>query len=414
MAMDTGGVMGASGGAAFANGPAISNYKGVMLCDRPSADIGSSKPAPFNSAVVPPTQLGLNPPKKVNVYSSQHKPKGTAAREPCRTPRRFCAKRRARRASVSRASVSRALPALTGRPSRARYATDTNSVLYKHKQYLAHLQKDIKLQKAEEAAMENESEEKRKRFVERSAQLRDAIRAGLLATGDAYAEAAEAQNAAAEQETPAPAPSPPADEEPVAPKKEQVVIPPLNLGSEKDGKELLGKPKWALTEEQAEEQDELQEEVDLDELLDFVEDLDFEEYVDDIEVRTALEIMKSRIASIDTYRSEASAREQTGEAVVLRPEGAGDDAASEREEGWDPAGADEEAKLHSDEAIAAARKVLDSSRKLRQVHSTKSMAAKLEALREEVAQEGAQEMPQRQEKDVDPSNLPYLYRNPAV
>lgn len=300
---------------------------------------------------------------------------------------------------------------LTGSLSRACYASDKSSALYKHKQYLAHLQKDIQLQKAEEAAMENESEEKRKRFVERSAQLRDAIRAGLLATGDVYAEAAEAQNAAAQQEeAPAPAPSPPADEEPVAPKKEEVVIPPLNLGSENDGKELLGKPKWALTEEQAEEQDELQEEVDLDDLLDFVEDLDFEEYVDDIEVRTALEIMKSRIASIDTYRSEAEAREPTGEAVVLRPEGTGDDAASEREEGWDPAGADEEAKLHSDEAMEAARKVLDSSRKLRQVHSTKSMAAKLEALREEA--EAAEVV--AEEKEIDPSNLPYLYRNPAV
>jgi hypothetical protein len=287
--------------------------------------------------------------------------------------------------------------------------SDTGSVLYKHKQYLAHLQKDIKLQKAEEASMENESEEKRKRFVERSAQLRDAIRAGLLATGDAYAEAAEAAEAQkAEEAAPAPAPSPPADEEPAAPPKEEVVIPPLNLGGEK---ELLAKPKWALTEEQAEEQDELQEEVDLDDLLDFVEDLDFEEYVDDIEVRTALEIMKSRIATIDTYRSEADAREPTGEAVVLRPEGAGEEDAGEREESWDPAGADDEAKLHSDEAMNAARKLLDSSRKLRQVHSTKSVAAKLEALREqaEAAEENTTE-----EKEVDPSNLPYLYRNPAV
>ena len=293
----------------------------------------------------------------------------------------------------------------------SRCASDTNSVLYKHKQYLAHLQKDIKLQKAEEATMENESVEKRKKFVERSAQLRDAIRAGLLATGDIYA---EAQKAEAAEEAPAPAPSPPADVEPAAPKKEQVVIPPLNLGnSGGGGKELLGKPKWALTEEQAEEQDELQEEVDLDELLDFVEDLNFEEYVDDIEVRTALEIMKSRIATIDTYRSEASARERTGEAVVLRPGGAGDDDVSEREEGWDPAGAEEEAKLHSAEAMEAARKVLDSSRKLRQVHSTKSMAARLEALREEVNAEAREDL-KKQEKEIDVSNLPYLYRNPAV
>ena len=57
--MDVGGMMGSSG-AAF---PPISNYKGVMLCDRPSADVGkSNKPAPFNSAVVPPEQLGLAPP----------------------------------------------------------------------------------------------------------------------------------------------------------------------------------------------------------------------------------------------------------------------------------------------------------------------------------------------------------------
>lgn len=69
----------AGGAAAF---PPISNYKGVMLCDRPSADIGPAKPAPFNSAVVPPVQLGLNPPKKVNVYSTQNKPKG--ARNPSR------------------------------------------------------------------------------------------------------------------------------------------------------------------------------------------------------------------------------------------------------------------------------------------------------------------------------------------
>ena len=287
---------------------------------------------------------------------------------------------------------------------------DTSSVLYKHKQYLAHLQKDIKLQKAEEHMMESESEDKRKRFVERSAQLRDAIRAGLLATGDMVGEAVAEQQAAAEAYA-AQAPSPPADEEPVAPPKEQVVIPSLALPAEgqKDG--LLAKPKWALTEEQAEEQDELQEEVDLDDLLDFVEDLDFEEYVDDIEVRTALEIMKSRIATIDTYRSNAEPREPSGDVVVLRPEGVGEGEMAEMEAAWDPMGAEGEEKLHSDEAIEAARKLLDSSRKLRQVHSTKSVAAKLEALREQAEQAEA-EAPQ--EKEVDPSNLPYLYRNPAV
>ena len=370
MADNLAGMM-ASGGAAAPGGaafPPISNYKGVMLCDRPSADIGPAKPAPFNSAVVPPVQLGLNPPKKVSVYSTENKKK------------------------------------------------DTDSVLYKHKQYLAHLQKDIKAQKEAEAGMAQESDEKRKQFVERSAQLRDAIRAGLLATGEVAADEPEA--AAAEDG--ADAPSPPADVEPEAPPKESVVIPPLNLAAAKEGEgqELLGKPKWALTEEQAEEQDELQEEVDLDELLDFVEDLDFEEYVDDLEVRQALEIMKSRIASIDTYRSETERRDAAangeGEAVVVRPDDGAEGELVDKEEGWDGLAADEEEKLHSDEAMEAARKVLDSSRKLRQVHSTKSMATKLEALREQAEAAEAAIEQEEETKEIDPSNLPYLHRNPAV
>ena len=96
------------------------NFKGVMLCDRPSADIGPKKPAPFNSAVVPPEQLGLAPPKRINVHSTSIKPK------------------------------------------------DKASVLYKHKQYLSQLQKDIRKHKAEEAAAENESIEKRKRVSDRT------------------------------------------------------------------------------------------------------------------------------------------------------------------------------------------------------------------------------------------------------
>ena len=62
----------------------------------------------------------------------------------------------------------------------------------------------------------------------------------------------------------------------------------------------------------------------------------------------------------------------------------------------------------------AARKVLDSSRKLRQVHSTKSMATKLEALREQAEAAEAAIEQEEETKEIDPSNLPYLHRNPAV
>ena len=50
------------------------------------------------------------------------------------------------------------------------------------------------------------------------------------------------------------------------------------------------------------------------------------------------------------------------------------------------------------------------------MHSTASIAKRLEALKEEAeaAEEAAEEQSGSQQNDVDPSNLPYLYRNPAV
>lgn len=164
---------------------------------------------------------------------------------------------------------------------------------------MARLQKDIRQHKAEEEQAGAESVEQRKRFIERSAQLRDAIRAGLLGPPGGEEEAAPPQMP--EQDAPeAQEPEPPAF---VAPS-----VPGLNLGlagpSTGGSKQLLSKPKWALTEEDAEAQDALQEEVDIDDLLDFVENLDFEEYIDDFEVQQALEIMKSRVTNIDTHRSD--------------------------------------------------------------------------------------------------------------
>ena len=321
--------MGSTGGAAF---PPISNYKGVMLCDRPSADVGPKKPKPFNAAARPPQIVGLPPPKKVNLHSNEHKEK------------------------------------------------DTESALYKHKQYLAQLKREIKAQKEEQEQEAEAEKAKKKRFVERSAQLRDAIRAGLLAESagaEAQGPSEDAASAPVEAEE-QPKVSPVADE-PAPP-----VVPSLNLpkNGEHPGAELLNKPAWALTEGQAEEKDELQEEVDVDELLDFVEDLDFEAYVDDLEVQQALEIMRSRIATLDTERTGLSTEGEPKEVTVLRPEAEEDDA----EGGWDNSVAASDNGEETEgrgEAVKAAKELLGSSRKLRAVHSTASIAKRLEALKEE-------------------------------
>jgi len=342
--------------------PPISNYKGVMLCDRPSADTMPKRPAPFNSAVVPAEQLGLNPPKKLNVHSTDHKEK------------------------------------------------NTDSILYKHKQYLHLLQKDIRDQKAQEAAGADRAKEKRKQFVERSAQLREAVRAGLLGPPEATSE-----------------PAPPANEDTAAPEEHEeqeaasagaaaAAVPPLKLG-----KKDLSKPAWAFTEQGAEDRDELAEEVDVDDLLDFVEGLDFESYVDDLEVQQALEVMRSRITTLDTARTGEGADGETAnkpKVVPLRP---GDSEEVYRGDAAALQGADA-----TDANVTDAKDILHSSRALRTVHSTKSIAARLEKLSEEQEMEEAMSALATQagadgdgteggrKKEVDPSNLPYLYRNPAI
>jgi hypothetical protein len=286
--------------------PPINNYKGVMLCDRPSAvDAGSSKPAPFTSAVVPPEQLGLNPTKKVTVHSTTVKEK------------------------------------------------DTESALYKHKQYLSRLQKDIRAHKDSEANEVAEGGERRKRFIERSAQLRDAIRCGMLGPDREGCE--KEPNAPAPVLEPEPLAEPPAEppaEAPAAP-----TIPPLNLSKAGPPKaDLLQRPAWALNEEEAEEKDALQEEVDIDDLLDFVEGLDFEEYIDDFEVQQALEIMKSRVTRIDTQRSDLP----DGEVISRAPIDI-----SKESESWNAATktADEDGERpHSVDSLQQAGDVLASSR----------------------------------------------------
>eukprot|EP01052_Picozoa_sp_SAG31_P002206 SAG31_NODE_75_length_27561_cov_28.859333_10_plen_231_part_00 len=172
------------------------------------------------------------------------------------------------------------------------------------------LQRDIRKHKSEEEETKNVDAEKRKRFIERSAQLRDAIRAGLLGPTE------DAEEAAAPPEAPEQAePEPPPPPEPEKPAFKPPEVPPVNMAAlgKDSNKGLLNKPAWALTEEDADAKDALQEEVDIDDLLDFVEGLDFEEYIDDFEVQQALEIMKARVTNIDTHRSEAGETKEAGD-----------------------------------------------------------------------------------------------------
>ena len=93
---------------------------------------------------------------------------------------------------------------------------------------------------------------------------------------------------------------------------------PSTTASRKGGKKAQGKPAWARTEKQMEED----KEAEIDELLEFAYELDYEKYMDDYEVRQALAIIKDRVNEVtkETDWKEKMANEwnEANEAEVPR------------------------------------------------------------------------------------------------
>lgn len=341
--------------------PPISNYKGVMLCDRPAVDHRGPRPSPFNSAVVPPEQLGLNPTKKINPYAMVQKEK------------------------------------------------NKESVLYKHKEWLKMLQKVKRQEKVDEEQQDQDAAERKKRFMEYSKQLREAIRSGVPSqeTQDTQEPVNNGQETYESYEKTA-------DEGEYNNEKidnsDDMDVPPLDLKSTVD----VNKPAWAYTEDDAAEREELKEEQDMETLLDFVQDLDFENYIDDLEVRQALELMKSRVTTIKSDRSHTQQKDgtegETRQPISLPKVKEGQQSTEERED-WNTKTGDEELKRpYTRESLMEAEHILQKSKDLQKIHSKASLGAKLEALKEE----DVVNREETREKKIDVSNLPYLHRHPAV
>lgn len=330
--------------------PPISNYKGVMLCDRPSAEAAPSRPNSFISAVKQHEPLGLNPAKALVLAA------GNAG---------------------------------------GKKAPDKTSALYKHRQWLSQLQKDIKGQKAAEEEEASRKSQQRRKFLQYSSQLREAIRVAV------NVEPTLALARQPEEQPQQRQPEPPLEPEPGA--ERPADVPALDLKS---------KPAWALTEDQVDMKLDLEEEEDVEDLLDFVGDLDFETYVDDYEVRAALEVMKSRIVKLDTQRSRVENDDGSGEAGEAAGEPASGELGAEgerdKETGWNKPEA-EISRPYTSESMQQANQILDSARDLGKVHSAASLATKLTGLKEQEADEG-----RGAKREIDPSNLPYLHRNPGI
>jgi hypothetical protein len=143
--------------------------------------------------------------------------------------------------------------------------------------------------------------------------------------------------------------------------------------------ETFDKPKWALTQEEAEQK----EEKEVDELLEYVNELDLDKYMQDLEVQATLEVLQTRIATLiedqKTKVGEVSGAEQAKEpAKEAVREAEGRERALERpamvNEAWNASiKAGDVSKDTTRIARALAEKILKANPSLRSVHSNQSI-----------------------------------------
>lgn len=381
-----------------------SNYKGVMLCDRPGIEVDRTAPQgghvePFLSAVNAPEQLGLNPIKKQHLHAGGEKK-----------------------------------------------VKPNNSVLSAHKKWLHSLQQLKRELQAEEEAQKEEEEAQRAKLAAESQKVRDHIRQikrqmtgiddiqgpasarAVLSKQDMLSELKTKLNKEIVTE--------------LQDKLEETQKPPATAKSTKSADP---RPAWARTAEQEEEN----HENEVEDLLAFAEELDIDQYMDDCEFREALAAAKARINELesdeeceeDDNRSQAVRSECSQSSVystmsaALRAKEAKE---ANGEKDWDGSVcSDSKHSRVSRLSRAVAEELLEMNPNLRRKHSARSLAEVVE--KRGMIPENKQFDPQDQEKFgrcgvgavkvavhneenrlhrhgevTEGKDLPYLYRNPAV
>lgn len=342
------------------------SFKGVMLCNRPAqiqgslqaeGSSGAGKPG-FVSTVKPAEQIGLNPINKEYPVMEKDDP--------------------------------------------------NNDVTYRHKKWLEEfqMQRDEMTEMLEIEVME--MEEAKKKFQQREAEKRAAIRAAKQ-TKDPEA----IKNAFEGTRT--------KDDFPIMEEsKEQEEEKPK-------ASKIKAKPKWAMTEVEADDADEME----VDELLDFANNLDYDSYIDDMEVKEALNFIKKRVKELEAGMPEEDENVSEEEKEIRRLQWEEEkrkarDALDRARQKWADEGNepfDDDLDDYDTASVMSTKEVLDGG--LKQVHSIASVAKVMQKVSENpentVPVKLAMDPPvvaitktKEKNKGPDPSNLPYLHRHPAV
>lgn len=384
-------------GAALPPVSGLGNFKGVMLCNRPSDSTNSGGAyapgeGPFKSAVsgTHNEQLGLNPVRKTD-GEQQVKTRGPSA------------------------------------------------ALRRHVKWLKELQGQMREERDQVEDEVRDEEEKRQRMKAAVEKHREGVQRMKQER-----DAAEREEEGGAQRRP-------------------------DNSTQKKG----GKPMWAMT---AKEKDDFEEE-EADDLINFANNLDYDKFIGNLEFRQGVAALQDRAGKLQkeqdafkdalvkdfnaTALEDDEATTSAGSPRSLRQledgvdgvsllgsEACGSESSEARRErraqervekasDWDNSTAcgDDEQRIARREAKDAAERVLESNSQIRAVHSKASVArivekAKAKAvplepidLVEHMRREGAAPVPvitasadtqAKLHKPVDPSQLPYLYRSPAV
>lgn len=189
-------------------------------------------------------------------------------------------------------------------------------------------------------------------------------------------------------------------------------------------KKNKSKPKWAMTAEENEKD----EDVEVDDLLAFTDELDFDQYIDDLEVKEALSFVQDRVKTLQMSapREVPEGEEEFGEGDEDDDFATLDDAGAERrlrrrgkkknaEGDWENASV---AESVASDTSNMSKSVLANNRSMKGVHSQASVQAMLEKEKRSLAitePRIAETNPRHANiAESDVANLPYLHRSPAM
>lgn len=292
-----------------------------------------------------------------------------------------------------------------------------DSVLNKHKKWLADLQKTKDRLEVEYTMEMRAKEEKKFQFQEHERRMREAA---VTIIKDAKDGTETGMNAQAKEDGSIGA----------ADSKSSQAKASSGAGAGAKASSS-SRPVWAMSEEEAEAKMEQQMLAEEDDLLEFTKGLDFEKYIGDLEVQTMMDKLRKRIGdlehevALEEYRSSEGA-ERAQKREKLKSLGVSDATISAYEQS------------RNDPSIEAAKKLMEQedAQGLQDIHSAKSVAMMLNAAKAKIEEISAGRAPQQGKDPViinepkivvhDPeegtrlngkneiSNLPYMHRNPAV